>query len=71
MATMLDVIDAVKGCKKHECSTIAISTCEQCEPYFQGHYESVAGRATICCTFPDDPPSMIAEKLPAIAEEKR
>lgn len=34
---MLDIVDAVNECEKHQCSTIAVSTCEKC-PSFGGIY---------------------------------
>jgi hypothetical protein len=34
---LLDIIDAVNECEKHQCSTIAVSTCEEC-PSFDGIY---------------------------------
>ena len=51
MSKLLDVIDAVHECEKHECSTIAVSTCEKC-PSFHGHYENLEGRAAIMCIYP-------------------
>ena len=38
----LDIIDAVNECEKHQCSTITVSTCEQC-PSFDGIYVGRAG----------------------------
>ena len=49
--SILDVIDAVDECKKHQCHTIAVSTCEKC-PSFQGHYENLNGKAAIMCIYP-------------------
>lgn len=61
MSVMLDVIDAVNGCKKHQCSTIAVTTCEEC-PSFFGIYttQTERGRGSVTCIYPkvmkpDDP----------------
>jgi hypothetical protein len=37
MSKLLEIIDAVNECEKHQCSTIAVSTCEKC-PSFEGIY---------------------------------
>ena len=37
MSKLLEIVDAVNECEKHQCSTIAVSTCEKC-PYFDGIY---------------------------------
>lgn len=52
MTAMLDIIEAVEECKKHECHTIAVSTCEKC-PSFFGIYRNLKGRDAICCIYPE------------------
>ena len=51
MSVMLDIINAVKGCKKHQCSTIAVSTCEEC-PSFFGIYTSQSLLSCVTCIYP-------------------
>ena len=51
MSVMLDIINAVEGCKKHQCSTIAVTTCEKC-PSFFGIYTSQSLLSTVTCIFP-------------------
>ena len=51
----LDVIDAIDDCEKHQCKTIAVYRCEKCSSFY-GHYESIAGKKTIVCIYPEEMP---------------
>lgn len=50
--SLLDVIDAVDECKKHQCSTIAVSTCEKCPSYLGVFVMSMEGKRAVKCIYP-------------------
>ena len=64
---LLDIIDAVNECEKHQCNTITVSTCETC-PSFDGIYvehmdhtfanmenaEITGGKKRVKCIYPEE-----------------
>jgi len=50
---MLDIVDAVEECEKHECSTVKTSTCEKC-PSFFGVYTNLEGKRAVTCIYPNE-----------------
>lgn len=56
MSKLLDIVDAVDGCEKHQCQTVKTSICENCSSHY-GTYTNLEGKVGIVCIYPDEMPS--------------
>jgi hypothetical protein len=55
MSRMLEIVDAIDDCRKHQCQTITVARCREC-PSFYEVYEDQEGKQMLVCIYPKEYP---------------